>query len=167
MSQGFHCSCIFPTETCAYVYQRYTYKNILRSVIPDSPKPEIAQMLTNNRMEKLIVLYSYNVKLCSNENEWTYAIFRKWITHILWCERNQTLKFIYRVILDTSSKQLRSRKINHRLDVRSRHLWRVGEGLLAGLLGCRSCSSFWLWVWYAYMDTQKYTCDLCFFSVCK
>lgn len=80
-SQGFHCSRIFPTETCAYVYQRYTYKNILRSVIPDSPKPEIAQMLTNNRMEKFIVLYSYNVKLYSNENEWTYAIFRKWITH--------------------------------------------------------------------------------------
>lgn len=62
------------------MYTEDTYKNILRSVIPDAPKPKIAQVLPNIRMEKLIVLYSYNVK-SSNENEWTYAIFRKWITH--------------------------------------------------------------------------------------
>lgn len=62
------------------MYTEDTYKNILRSVIPDAPKPEIAQVLPNSRMEKLIVLYSYNVK-SSNENEWTYAIFRKWRTH--------------------------------------------------------------------------------------
>lgn len=60
---------VYSQQKHVHMYTKDTYKNILGSVIPNSQQPEIAQMLTNNRMEKLIVLYSYNVKLCSNENE--------------------------------------------------------------------------------------------------
>lgn len=34
-----------------HTYSREAYDDVLRSVIPDSPEPEIAQTLTNNRME--------------------------------------------------------------------------------------------------------------------
>lgn len=57
----------------------------------------------------------------------------------MWCEGNQTLNYIVYIVCFWIQVQTCSEagKLTYRLDVRSRYLWRVGEGVLAGLLGCQ------------------------------
>lgn len=59
------------------MYNIVTKINIQGIIICNSPRLEIAQMPTNSRMDKQIMIYSYNRLPYNNKNEYSIIICKR------------------------------------------------------------------------------------------